>query len=243
MTAPATTRSTDGLAQFDRTTALWGPITLGTGLLISLAAALFAAFGTGTGVTGPELWAAVGIVVATFGVIAVIEPIAYYPILGRSAMYQAFMIGNIANKLLPAAVIAQTNLGEKPGTRRGELIAGSAIIGAVLVHIVTLILLVGVLGTWLVGVLPPGLIAVTRLYILPAVFGAVTVQAVVATKNPRPTIVAAAVAALMIFVVVPLVPALANFATALAVVITIVIGWFVRRRDTVPAGPPASAGH
>ncbi len=69
-------------------------------------------------------------------------------------MYQAFLIGNIANKLLPAAIVAQANLGEKPGTRRAELIAGSAIIGAVLVHITTLVLLVGVLGTWLVGMLP-----------------------------------------------------------------------------------------
>jgi hypothetical protein len=83
-----------GLAQFDRTTSVWGPITLALGFLVSLAAALFAAFGTGLGITGTELWKAVGIVIATFGVIAIVEPIAYYPILGRSAMYQAFMIGN-----------------------------------------------------------------------------------------------------------------------------------------------------
>ena len=160
-------------AAFDRTTSIWGPITLGLGLLISLAAALYAAFGTGMGVTPLELVTAVGAVLATFGIIAVIEPISYFPILGRSAMYQAFLIGNIANKLLPAAIVAQANLGEKPGTRRAELIAGSAIIGAVLVHITTLILFVGVLGTWLVGMLPAPLIATARGYILPAIFGAV----------------------------------------------------------------------
>ena len=32
------TASLDGLAQFDRTTSIWGPITLGLGFLVSLAA-------------------------------------------------------------------------------------------------------------------------------------------------------------------------------------------------------------
>lgn len=228
------TAALDGLAAFDRTTSIWGPITLGLGFLVSLAAALFAAFGAGLGITGSELWTAVGVVVATFGIIAVVEPISYYPILGRSAMYQAFLIGNIANKLLPAALIAQADLGEKMGTRRGELIAGAAIIGAVFTHLFTLVVLVGLLGTWLVGLLPPGLIVVARLYILPAVFGAVTVQAVVSMKAVRTTVIAAAVAALLVFAVVPVVPALANYATATAVVGTVVAAWVGRRRTDIP---------
>ena len=138
MSAPTSADTSARFSAFDRTTSIWGPITLSLGLLFSLAAALYAAFGTGVGVTPLELVTAVGAVLATFGIIAVIEPVSYFPILGRSAMYQAFLIGNIANKLLPAAIVAQANLGEKPGTRRAELIAGSAIIGAVLVHITTL---------------------------------------------------------------------------------------------------------
>jgi hypothetical protein len=222
------------LAAFDRTTSIWGPITLGLGLLISLSAALYAAFGSGAGISGMELVTAVAAVLATFGVIAIIEPISYCPILGRSAMYQAFLIGNIANKLLPAAVVAQANLGEKPGTRRAELIAGSAIVGAVLIHITTLILLVGVLGTWLVGMLPAPLIATARGYILPAVFGAVVLQSVLAMKSRRTTIVAVVVAALIVFVVVPLVPALTFYATALAVIITIVVSWYARSKNPIP---------
>lgn len=234
-----------GLAQFDRTTSIWGPITLGLGFLISLAAALFAAFGTGLGVTGQEVWSAFGIVFATFGIIAVVEPISYYPILGRSAMYQAFMIGNIANKLLPAAIIAQTDLGEKPGTRRAELIAGAAIIGAAMVHIVTLIVFVGALGTWLLGLLPDAMITVARLYILAAVFGAVTIQTVVAMKNLRTTLIAAIVAAVVVFGVVKMAPALTNFATAISVVLVIFIAWFARKRteDTEQVEAPPAIGH
>lgn len=232
-------------AQFDRTTSIWGPITLGLGFLVSLAAALFVAFGTGLGITGHEVWTAFGIVFATFGIIAVVEPISYYPILGRSAMYQAFMIGNIANKLLPSAIIAQTDLGEKPGTRRAELIAGAAIIGAAMVHIVTLILLVGALGTWLLGLLPDAMITVARLYILAAVFGAVTLQTVVAMKNLRTTIIAAVVGAVMIFGIVKLAPAMTYYATALSVVLTILIAWFARKRtdETTETATPPSVGH
>ncbi|MDV8147840.1 hypothetical protein [Arthrobacter sp. B10-11] len=237
MTSPETSAR---FSAFDRTTSIWGPITLGLGLLISLAAALYAAFGAGMGVTPLELITAVGAVLATFGIIAVIEPVSYFPILGRSAMYQAFLIGNIANKLLPAAIVAQANLGEKPGTRRAELIAGSAIIGAVLVHITTLILFVGVLGTWLVGMLPAPLIATARSYILPAIFGAVVLQSVMAMKSRRTTIVAVVVAAIIVFVVVPLAPGLTYFATALAVIITIAASWFARSKAPQALVEPAA---
>jgi len=237
--------SLSGLAQFDRTTSIWGPITLGLGFLISLGAALFAAFGTGLGITGQEVWSAFGIVFATFGIIAIVEPISYYPILGRSAMYQAFMIGNIANKLLPAAIIAQTDLGEKPGTRRAELIAGAAIIGAAMVHIVTLIIFVGLLGTWLLALLPESMITVARLYILAAVFGAVTIQTVVSMKNLRTTLIAAVVAAAVVFGLVKVAPALTNFTTAISVVLVIVIAWFARERSDQTATPqaPPAVGH
>ncbi|MCI9890144.1 hypothetical protein JT358_17080 [Micrococcales bacterium 31B] len=235
----------DGLAQFDRTTSIWGPITLGLGFLVSLAAALFSVFGTGLGITGQEVWKAFVIVFATFGIIAIVEPLSYYPILGRSAMYQAFMIGNIANKLLPSALIAQTDLGEKPGTRRAELIAGAAIIGAAFVHILTLIVLVGVLGTWLLGLLPESIIGVARSYILAAVFGAVTVQAIVSMKNLRTTIIAAVVSALVVYGLAKIAPALAHYLTAIAVIAVILVAWFARNRSAEAAGSdaPVSVGH
>jgi hypothetical protein len=235
MSAPTQIRS--GFAAFDRTTSIWGPITLGLGLLISLVSALYAVFGTGLGITGLELWTAIGAVVATFGLFAIVEPVSYFPILGRSAMYQAFLIGNIANKLLPAAIVAQAQLKEKPGSRRAELIAGSAIIGAVLVHITTLILFVGVLGTLIVGLLPPAVISTARIYILPAIFGAVVLQSVLAMKSLRTTIVAAAIAGLVVFIGLPLIPGIAHFATAIAVALTITVAWFTRSK-TQPASEP-----
>ncbi|MEI2775835.1 MAG: hypothetical protein V9G19_07630 [Tetrasphaera sp.] len=230
------------LAQFDRTISIWGPVTLFLGFLVSLFAALFAAFGLGLGLTAGEVWKAVSVVLGTFGIIAIVEPISYYPILGRAATYQAFMIGNISNKLLPAAIIAQSNLDEKPGTRRGEFIACAAIIGAVLVHLTTLILFVGIGGSMLIDVLPESLIDVARRYILPAVFGAVLVQVVVAMKAPRTTMIAIVVACLVNFLLIPYVGALANYGTPIAVIITILGAWYGRDQTTKPAASTTSQG-
>ncbi|WP_221584683.1 hypothetical protein [Microbacterium sp. G2-8] len=232
------------LARFDRTTAFWGPATMGAAALISLAAAAYLLFGTGLGITVSDVAIAAGAVLGTFAIIALVEPIAYFPTLGRSAMYQAFMIGNISNKLLPAAVIAQARLDARPGTRRAELVAGSAIVGAVLVHLTSLVLFVGLLGTWLVSQLPAGVIAVTQTYILPAVLGAVLLQVIVSARSARITVIALAVAAVMNFVLVPLIPPLGYASTAIAVISTVILAWVLRRRtdpSTTPTEPEGDA--
>ncbi|MFF2372440.1 hypothetical protein [Agromyces sp. NPDC058110] len=173
------------IADFDRTTSIWGPITLCLGLIVTIAAALFMAFGTGVGVTAGEFWTAVGSVAVLLGVGAIVEPIMYYPILGKSAMYQAFMIGNIGNKLLPASIVAQNKLGVKAGTKRAEFVSGAAIIGAVIVHIITLVVLVGLLGTWLLNLIPAEVISTVQTFILPAVFGAMVPQLLSFLIKPR----------------------------------------------------------
>jgi hypothetical protein len=173
------------IADFDRTTSIWGPITLGLGLLLTVTAAVFVAFGTGLGITAGEFWTAAGAVALLLGVGAIIEPIMYYPILGKSAMYQAFMIGNIGNKLLPASIVAQNKLGAKAGTKRAEFVSGAAIIGAVIVHLITLIVIVGLLGTWLLSLIPAEFIETVQAFILPAVFGAMIPQLVAFLIKPK----------------------------------------------------------
>jgi hypothetical protein len=186
MTTTTTRSGAPGtLADFDRTTSIWGPVTMGLGFVITLSSALFVAFGTGVGVTPQEFWTAVAAVVVVFGAVAIFEPLMYYPILGKSAMYQAFMIGNIGNKLLPASIVAQNKLKAEPGSRRAEFISGSAIIGAVTVHLTTLVVFVGVLGTWLLSIIPAQAIQTIQAFILPAVFGAMIPQLVSFLVKPR----------------------------------------------------------
>jgi hypothetical protein len=218
------------LAEFDRTTSRWGRLTMIAGLMFSVAGPLYLVFFTGLDISAAQLWTAFAAVAAVFAVIWIVEPVTYFPILGPAAMYQAFMIGNISSKLLPSALIAQTRIGAKPGTRRGDFAAVAAICGAAAIHLVSLAVFVGILGTWLISIIPAEIIDVARLYVLPSVLGAVIVQAILTIKQLRITIIAVAVALLVQFVLLPLVPAVAFLTTGIAVIATIIVSWLARDR-------------
>lgn len=234
-TAPAFVSADAAMDRFERQTGRYGSWTMIVGLLLSLGGPLYLFFFTDLGLTWPMVLTAFIAVAATFGVFWIVEPVTYFPILGSAAMYQAFMIGNISNKLLPAAIVAQSSIGAKPGSKRGNIAAVMAICGAATVHLVSLLLFVGIFGTWLVSLIPADLIEVARLYILPSLMGAVLVQAIVSMKQMRPTVIALGLALIMQFAVVPLAPALGMFATAIVVVLSIVISLLVRRRGDAPA--------
>ena len=234
-TPTAVTESTDlppELAEFDRTTSRWGRLTM-------LAAWSSRWPGRCTWFSSPAWMSAPAscgrrslAVAAAFVVIWLVEPLTYFPILGPAAMYQAFMIGNISNKLLPLALVAQTHIGAKPGTRRGDWPPSMAICGAAAVHLVSLLVFVGLLGTWLISVIPTEVIDVARLYILPSVHrcrhGAGHRDHEAAAHHPdrrrggragpvRPAAAGAGIAFL---------------ATAIAVVATIVVTWLARDRNS-----------
>jgi hypothetical protein len=220
---------TTSLNDFDRTTSRWGRITMIAGLVFSLALPTYLVFFSGLDIDLAAILTAFLAIAAVFGVIWIVEPLTYFPILGASSMYQAFMIGNISNKLLPAAIVAQSTIGAKAGTKKGELASVAAICGAAAVHLLSLVIFVGLLGTWLVSVVPADVVAVVQTYILPTVMGAVLVQAIVSQRAPRTTIIALVVAAVVVFGLVPLLPALKMYATALAVLTTAAAAWFLRQ--------------
>ncbi|GAB3182083.1 hypothetical protein GCM10027060_14190 [Nesterenkonia halophila] len=220
-----------GMQAFDRTTSRWGRLTMLAGLLLSLTGPVYVALFMDVGVTLGHIVTAYTAVAATFLVFAVVEPVTYFPVLGQAAMYQAFMIGNISNKLLPAALSAQSRIDAKPGSKQGDLAAVMGICGAATVHLTSLLLFVGIFGTWLLSAIPDEVTEVTRMYILPSIVGAVFVQAVATVRQLRPTLIALSVGAVLVFAVIPALPALTYFGTALGVVATVLIAWFARRRD------------
>ncbi len=234
-TADTAAAASGSLAEFDRTTSRWGQATMGAALLLSLAAPIYLVLTTDLGITAGMIWTAYLAVAAAFFVLWFVEPITYYPVLGPAAMYQAFMIGNIANKLLPSALVAQATIGAKAGTKRGEFSALMAICGAAMVHVLSMIFFVGILGTWLVSIIPTDIVDVARLYIFPSIIGAVLVQLIVTMRQPRVTVIAIVVAVLVLFVLVPAVPALAKPATGVVVLITAVLAWFLRSRRKTAA--------
>jgi hypothetical protein len=197
---------------------------------MSLAAPFYLIVFADLGITSTQVWIAFLAVAAGFSFFWVVEPITYFPILGPAGMYQAFMIGNIANKLLPSALVAQATIGAKAGTKRGEFSALMAISGAAIVHVLFMLVFVGILGSWLVSIVPADVTAVARLYIFPSIIGAVVVQLVVTLKQPRVTLIAMGTAAFVYFVLVPSLPALANLATGITVIATASLAWFLRSK-------------
>ena len=227
------------MSDFESRTGRYGSWTMTVGLIFSLLGPAYLLFFGGLDITPGMVWLAFVAVAVTFGVLWFLEPLTYFPILGPAAMYQAFMIGNISNKLLPAAIVAQSSIGARPGSRRGDLSAVMAIGGAATVHLLSLLVFVGLLGTWLVSLVPQDFIEVARLYVLPSLMGAILVQAIVSMKNLRATVVAISLALIMQFLVVPVFPQLAMFATAVVVVSSILISWIVRKRRTTGASAGA----
>ncbi|GAA1497195.1 hypothetical protein [Paeniglutamicibacter kerguelensis] len=118
-----------------------------------------------------------------------------------------------------------------PAPNGGDLAAVMAICGAATVHLSSLLIFVGLLGTWLMSRIPPALIEVARLYILPALMGAVLVQCIVTMKRVRPTLFAVALALAVQFLVIPAAPKVAMFATAITVLGTVLLSWFLRNRN------------
>lgn len=235
-----TTTGTSGTsyAVYDRTTSRWGRLTMIMGLLLSWAGPAYLLLFSNLEIDISTVVTAFLSVAAVFAVLAVVEPLTYYPVLGPAAMYQAFMIGNIANKLLPSAIVAQAAIDAKPGTRRSELAAVMAICGAAVVHIISLLLFVGILGTWLVSIVPESITEVAQLYIFPAIIGAVIVQLAVYVKQPRITIIALAVGAVVQLLLVPVMgPMFRNFATAVVVLLTMVLAWVLRDKKAQHAAP------
>lgn len=243
MDTTASTASSDrtGLAIFEQTTARWGRLTMIAGLLVSLAAPAYLVFFSGVNVEAAQVLLGFAAVAGVFGVLWIVEPLTYFPILGQSAMYQAFMIGNISNKLLSAALMAQISIDAKPGTRRGELAALMAISGVVVIQLVSLLIFVGILGTWLVGLIPSEALDVIQAYIVPSVLGSVLIQAIASQKAPRTTVVAFVLATIMTFILLPLFPSLGFYGTFIVVFATAGIAWLVRPRGDVESNPVAEA--
>ena len=204
---------------FDRNINTWGRITIGLGLLISLAGPvyLFTVEGLfpGWGVIATSLLA----ITAIFAVNWIVEPATYFPMLGVAGTYQAWLVGNISNKLLPAAITAQLATNTKAGTKRAELVSIAAISGAVIVHVVSLLVFVALAGNWIVSVMPPRLTDAFG-YILPAILGAVLVQLVFALRDWFTTAVALVFGTVVVFGFLALVPGATAWALPIVVVFT-----------------------
>ena len=126
----------------------------------------------------------------------VVDPIAFFAILGITGTYMAFLTGNISNLRLPCAINALEAAGVKQGTKEATIISTLGIAGSVIVN--TLMLTVGIfVGAKMLSLLPPAANDALK-YLVPAIFGAVFVQ--LSFYDPKIGIISIVIALIATFI-------------------------------------------
>ena len=112
-------------------------------------------------------------VMAIYWTTAVVEVIAFIPMMGSGASYLSFVSGNISNLKLPCALASMENAGVRPNTEEGEVV--STIAAGVSAIVTTLVIAAGVLLFTPILPLftdPESAFSPAFTYVLPALFGA-----------------------------------------------------------------------
>lgn len=115
-----------------------------------------------------------GTVAAMYAVSWIVQPIAYYGVLGTSSSYICWVAGSVGDIRLPAAAMAQKIAGVESGTHEGDLMATMGVAVSVFVS-VSLITIFTFAGTAVLPHLPEAVTKSFR-FILPALFAAVYME-------------------------------------------------------------------
>lgn len=152
----------------------WGRLTIWSVILLTISLPLYLSFVLGYHPGWSAILTGFSAYAAIVAVVWFVEPISYYPVLGVSGTYLAFLTGNIGSMCLPSASIAQSVVGAEPGTKKGEITATLAISAASIVN-TTMLLFVIVGGSYFLTLLPESITSAFR-FVLPAIFGGVIAQ-------------------------------------------------------------------
>lgn len=178
-----------------------GIATLLLGLGMTLLPGLYLSFVLGAW-PGIEAVTRAFIAIAAFaGVIWVIEPISYFPMLGVTGTYMSFLSGNIGNMRLPVVVACQNAVDAEVGSKKAEVVAVIGIAVSVVVNLVFVLAMV-LLGTFLLTLLPEVIVSMLKEYTLPSIYAAVFLMFISTAKEPLHAVVAIALA--LIVVALPL---------------------------------------
>lgn len=202
------------MEEFHQKSHFWGRLTMWMVIILTLALPMYLSFVLGYHPGWTPILAGFLAFAAMVGYAWVIEPISYYPTLGVSGTYLAFLTGNISSMCLPSAASAQNALGVEPGTKKGEIVAALAIAAASLVNIAILAVIISG-GSYLISIIPPE-IQNTFQFIIPAIFGGIMAQ--FAIKKPVYGLIA-----IIIGLAVNLLPIIAFLKGITCIVITIAI--------------------
>lgn len=151
-----------------------GRLTTLIAALLTFLPPLYLWFGLGLKPTWGQIGAGWAIILSSYFLIYIFEPIGFYPQMGLSGIYVGYLAGNIPSVRLPAMLSAQAACGVEAGTKRGELI-GVVAIGVSVFTNLFFVTLAAVTGVYILQVLPPFVINAFD-FCLPAILGCVMAQ-------------------------------------------------------------------
>ncbi|KAB2338046.1 small-conductance mechanosensitive channel [Cytobacillus depressus] len=186
---------TNSMEAFHSKSDFWGRLTLWMLIVTSLMPPLYFSFVLSYHPGwGPIIGGLIGYA-AFIGIMWFLEPITYYPVLGKSGTYIAFLTGNIANMCLPCSAAAQEAIGAEPGTKKAEVAGTLGIAVASFTNIVIIIVVV-LSGSYILTIIPQTVQNALQ-YILPAIYGGVLGQ--FALKKPLYGLVAFVIGMAILF--------------------------------------------
>ncbi|MDK3071815.1 hypothetical protein QO034_01705 [Sedimentitalea sp. JM2-8] len=205
-----------------------GRTTLLVAMLLCVCPALYLSFGLGAfpGV-GPILTGFLAIL-AFVGIMWVVEPISYFPVLGVCGTYMSFLSGNIGNMRMPVVISCQNAIEAEAGSRKAEVAAVIGIAISVLVNLIFLIALV-LIGGALIEVFPAPVAVAIKEYTLPGLYGAVLVM--FASSASRRNALTGVLVGLAVFLS-PIPEIFGSAAAGILAIVTAVVLNMGRRRAT-----------
>lgn len=182
---------------FTRPIIRYGRLTLLLSIPLCFVPAIYLAVRYGAMPSVSTIFTAWFMIASIYGVEYFMTPISYFPILGVSGTYLAFLSGNIANMRVPCAIVAQEAVGVKPATKEGELVATLGMAGSVVINLIV-VTLCAVAGNFIISILPP--IILTALdYVLPSIFGGLFT--IFAVRYPKYAVWGVAIAVLLLGII------------------------------------------
>lgn len=162
------------IAKFNKDVHFWGRLTIAIAFVMSLSIPSYLTFVRGYVPSSETIIAGLVAVAGFVGIVWVVEPISYFPVLGPAGSYMSFLSGNIGNMRLPVISAVQSALELDPGSKKAEVAGIFALVSSIIVNLIILGVVVGA-GQIIVNIIPPSLLGSFN-YALPGILGAMLVM-------------------------------------------------------------------
>ncbi len=139
------------------------------------------------------------LIVAIYGIYAIVEPVSYFPVLGLPGTYMSFLAGNISNMRVPCSAVAQEAVGVVPGSKRAELVSTLGIAGSIITNLIV-VAIAAIGGAAIMSLLPPIVLEGFK-YVSTAIFAGAF--GMYAGKKPLIAVFAIALGLFLMLVVTP----------------------------------------